>query len=282
MDPQISTVCYYITYLSQQFISSDSIRNYVSGISFLHKALGKSCPALQSFPVVCILRAVQVALRRHPHQKKPITPKILAKILPLISQLGEAQHAVKLAILLGFFGMLRVSNLAPASPAVFDCTRDITRQDVFVKPPGLVVSLKWTKTIQVMQESPLIPIPAVPHSIVDPVQAFKQLVTHTPTKSVKQPLLTYQVNKTMHVLSAPLLNSILAELITEVGLDHQDYSFHSLRRGGATTAYKAGVSISKVMKHGTWKNTSSFWKYITNKAVLASPVAAALAAAVKK
>jgi hypothetical protein len=36
------------------------------------------------------------------------------------------------------------------------------------------------------------------------------------------------------------------------------------------------------MKHGTWKNTSSFWKYITNKAVLVSPVAAALAAAVKK
>jgi hypothetical protein len=146
----------------------------------------------------------------------------------------------------------------------------------------LVLVLKWSKTIQTGAVTPLIPIPAIPNSGLDPVKAYKQLLHTNPTITHSQPLLSYKLAKRMHVLSSALLNRILADMICVLGLDHQDYSFHSLRRGGATTAYNSGVSLAQVMRHGTWKTQSSFWKYITQPAVKASPVAAALSRAVSK
>jgi hypothetical protein len=43
---------------------------------------------------------------------------------------------------------LRQSNLAPKTAAAFDIRRNTCRGDVICHPPGLVILLKWTKTLQ--------------------------------------------------------------------------------------------------------------------------------------
>jgi hypothetical protein len=251
----------------------------MSGVAFLHKSLGRHCSALQAFPVICVLRAADVAMRRPPHQKKPIDAKLLSRLVALTGYLGAAGVPMRCALLVSFFGMLRVSNLAPSSPAAVDPSRDTSRGDVFIRPPGLVIVLKWSKTLQTLGTTPLIPLPAIPGNPLDPVQAFKDLIAATPTVHPKQPLLTYKLGSRLQVLTAPLLNKLLAEMLSVLHLDPQEYSFHSLRRGGATTAYHGGVKLQQVMRHGAWATESSFWQYVTQPAITASPVAAVLARA---
>ena len=278
IQPATSTLCYYITYLSQQFTSSDSVRNYVSGVSYFHKCLGKPFKALHQFPVVCLLRAIQVAMRRQPDQKWPITPSLLSKLVQLTKSLGPLGPPMKVALLFAFFGMLRVSNLAPVSPAALDSSRDMCRGDVVFKPPGLVLSLKWSKTLQTLGSTPLVPLPAMPGHHLDPRQAYLDLLRLSPTLSRDQPLLMFVRQGVNNVLTSPLLNKLLSDLLNKLGLDSSKFSFHSLRRGGATTAYHGGVKISEVKRHGVWAS-DSFWQYVTQANVSLSPVAKALALA---
>ena len=58
---------------------------------------------------------------------------------------GEVLTAISL---LGFFGFLRLSNLAPHSLASFDHTRHLTGEDVFFTKKFLKVIIKWSKTMQ--------------------------------------------------------------------------------------------------------------------------------------
>ncbi len=280
LEPRISTVCYYLTYLRGEFISANSVRNYLSGVSFLHKCHGVPFTALQAFPVICLLRAIDVDMRRQPNQKLPITPSLLAQLVQLTHKLGAVGPPMKVALLFGFFAMLRVSNLAPASPLAFDPSRDTCRGDVLIKPPGVVLVLKWSKTLQTLSTTPLIPIPEIPGHDMDPKLALQQLLQVSPTTHPRQPLLMYTSQGRQHVLTSPLLNKYLSILITELGMEPSDFSFHSLRRGGATTAYHGGVRVNEVKRHGVWAS-DSFWKYITDPVIDQSPVAQALKAAVR-
>lgn len=279
VNPAVSTLCYYVTYLSKHFLSAASVRNYLSGVNFMHKSLGRECKAMEAFPLVCLLRAVDVAMRRPTHQKLPITPKLLARLVDLTQYLGAAGPPMKVALLFAFFGMLRVSNIAPAAPTSVDPSRDTCRGDVLIKPPGLVVVLKWSKCLQTLGATPLIPLPALPGHSMDPLQAYKDLLAASPTTHPTQPLLTYTLNGYKHVLTSPLLNRLLSDMLGSLGFNEQDYSFHSLRRGGASTAYHGGVHIAEVKRHGVWAS-EAFWQYITAPVVAASPVAQALAHAV--
>ena len=279
MDPSVSTVCYYITYLSQHFSTSNSIRNYVSGIRHLHRQWDAKFTALDSFPVTCLLRATDMALRKPPHRKAPITPELLNQLVALTPDLGSLGPVMKVALLFGFYGMLRMSNIAPPSQEQFDATRHTCRGDLFTRPPGLVLLLKWSKTLQDLGTTPVIPLLQLPGHPMCPLQAYTELIATSPTRHPNQPLLTRQCATGYDIICAPLLSRLLRDMLAALQQDPGMFSFHSLRRGGATAAFHAGVSIVDVKRHGVW-SSDSFWAYITAPVVSASPVAQALAQAV--
>jgi hypothetical protein len=145
--------------------------------------------------------------------------------------------------------------------------------------PGLVVLIKWAKNIQTMDKLPLLPIPQLAGHVTDPVQAYRALLKDSPTQHCNQPLLTMDTPAGPKPVTARLLSDTFQAMIAAVHLDPQMYSLHSLRRGGATAAYMAGVDKLHVKRHGNW-SSSAFWGYITAPAVAHSQVAAALAVAV--
>ena len=56
-----------------------------------------------------------------------------------------------------------------------------------------------------------------------------------------------------------LLRYILAEWAAAqnaVSMEVTRYSSHSLRRGGATAAYEAGVPLETIMRHGRWRSNA--------------------------
>ncbi len=275
LNPPVDIVCCYITWLSTQFKSANSVRNYVSGVRFMHKQCNVECEAMDSFPVACLLRAIDITMRRPPHRMLPITPEILAQLVAMTPQLGAAGPAVKVALLFGFYGMLRMSNIAPTSIATFDPSRHTCRGDVLIQLPGIVLVIKWSKTLQDMGASQLVPLPHMPGHPMDPLQAYLDLLHSSPTSHPNQALLTRQVNGLPEPFTATFLSHLLKDMLTPLALDPGLYSYHSLRRGGATAAYHAGVSVDDIKRHGGWKS-ESFWAYISAPAVQANPVAQAL------
>jgi hypothetical protein len=249
----------------------------VSGVRFYHKQLAIQPKALSSFPVTCLLRAADLTMRSAPKRKLPITPQLLYKLVKLCDHIGPLGPAMKVALTFGYFAMLRQSNLAPPTPAKFDPSRHTCRGDVMAASPGLVLLLRWTKTIQTMDNLPLVPLPHLHQHPADPVAAYHQLLASSPTLHEDQPLLTVQEQGVPVIVTSTTLSQTLKTLLTALDMDPSSYSLHSLRRGGATTAYLAGVDQLHVKRHGTWKS-GAFWDYVTSPLVADSPVAAALAA----
>jgi hypothetical protein len=76
-------------FLAHRFSSARSVRNYVSGVRFMHKALGlQACP-LNSFLLATMLRAEDLTLRNPSHIKLTITPRLLHKLCLVTFQLGH-------------------------------------------------------------------------------------------------------------------------------------------------------------------------------------------------
>ena len=82
INPSPSTLCYFITHLSATFLSSKSVRNYVSGVWFLHKQRGRAPESLASFQVSFILHmwAADLTMRTAPLRHLPILPHFFTQL----------------------------------------------------------------------------------------------------------------------------------------------------------------------------------------------------------
>jgi hypothetical protein len=96
----------------------------------------------------------------------------------------------KIAVLLGFIGMLRISNVALVSLKQFQFTKHLAREDLVMDDQGIRVHLKWSKTMQTYRQGVVVVLPYIKNSIICPVTALLALNTIFPTHP-KQPLLSY-------------------------------------------------------------------------------------------
>ncbi len=168
-----------------------------------------------------------------------------------------------MAVIFGFFGFLRQSNLAPKSVKDFDNTRHTTRGDVKFQDPGLVISL------QCGGEPHEVPLPKLQNKLLCPVRAYKRLLKVAPTVSPQQPLLTL---KPKQLLCCPKLSAYFKHILSDMGLNHELYSLQSLHRGGASAAVQGGAGIASAKNHGHWRS-EAFWDYVVAEAPHQSQVA---------
>ena len=190
--PSVSSVCIHITQLTHPLHSSNSVKNYVSGIRVLHKQLDLSPSSLGSFQVPCF-----VTKSRHlyedppPVRHLPILPDPLCRLSLLTPSLGPLGPSMLVCLTFGYFAMLRQSNLAPSAPSTLTPLGTPAEANFFFSPPSLLLLVRWTKTHQSVGKSPVLPIPSVPAHPSDPVAAFHLLFRSSPTTSPNHPLLTY-------------------------------------------------------------------------------------------
>ncbi len=236
INPSTATICAYIEFLAQRFTSYKAICNYVSAIKLLHNYTQEKLDNIQDFQVTIMLRATSLTLRNIPQRKQPLTIDHLFTLCNLCKTQGTTGAVIRLGLLLGYFGFLRASNICPPNRKAFDGTRHITRGDITVAPPGLVLALKWSKTMQVMNQPTKIPIPAMTCEVIDPVRAHQDMCEKIPAQPHRPLLILPDGN----ILTISQFRSYLKALLRGAGLSTKLYSAHSLRRGGATTTHKAG------------------------------------------
>ena len=124
--------------------------------------------------------------------------------------------------------------------------------------------------------TPVLPIPSIPGHPADLVGAYKHLLTSSPTTSSIQSLLTFTYDSGMVTETVRILAQALHVMLPELDLDSTRYSLHSLRRGGATLAYRVGDEQMQIKLHGLWFSDICL-DYVTSACVQRSPDVSALA-----
>ena len=180
--------------------------------------------------------------------------------------------------LTGFFGFLRLSNLAPHSLATFDHTRHLTGHDLFFSHELVKIMVKWTKTMQSRDTVQVICLPRLKNSVICPFRALKalyKLYPMSPTTSVFQ----IHNKSSWQPLTDTKVRKCLKAINVSLGLNPHFFTFHSFRRSGATFAYNSHVPIQQIKRHGTW-SSECVWRYIQADHSAGETLAFSLAAAI--
>jgi integrase len=189
---------------------------------------------------------------RPKEKAKPLTPEELSRIamrLQTGSTLSAARDNALLQI--GFFGALRRSELV-----------NIHFENIQWEKEGIVILISQSKTDQTHQGQ-FCAIPFGREGLC-PIVALK---TWLEKSHITQGPLFRRIyaNGSLDARSlTPLsVNHILMARACEAGIAHADeLSSHSLRRGLATSAARAGASLETIMRHGRWKQVNTVMEYI--------------------
>ena len=124
----------------------------------------------------------------------------------------------------------RKSNLVPVSVKKFDGSKQLCRRDIDGNNSFIIVSFKWTKTIQVGSRVLRLPLAAISNSKCCPIQAYKCMCELNPF-SAHSPAFAAFHRKPVVPITYKQVQLKLKSLIGQVGLNPKLFFSHSLRRG---------------------------------------------------
>jgi hypothetical protein len=185
--------------------------------------------------------------------KHALTLDNLTAILKKLNMLNFEDACFWAKLLTGFFGLLRISEYSNGA---------LQNRHVRVVSEGLVLTVPFSKTslhpVEVRlsaRDDHLCPLKAVEH-----YQSF--LLGNTSSESKESKLAFFRRDaKSTAPLSKDKFIAKLKGLVKELGLDPTHYAGHSLRRGGCTAMFLAGVPETFIAAHGRWRSLE-YRKYL--------------------
>ena len=228
------------------------------------------------------LRALKFANRTAFDDSSVVTLPHLLRLVR-VCDIDFALWPLRLVLLFGYMGYLRVSNLAPSTATSMDVTRHTTWSDVWSSDDGVLLSLKWTKTRQDVSSSAVIPLPELGNSELCPLRAWRSYKRHLSDIEVTpdSPLLLTTVHPKGRTITIPMVRALLRRAAEAAGLSSFQYTPHSLRRGGASCSFDLGLPLENIKFHGTWKS-NAVDSYLKSRACFNSPVARAFVTCLKE
>lgn len=116
----------------------------------------------------------------------------------------------------------------------------VKRGDVAFTCFGLRVTVRYSKTIQFSHKVLRQYLVPVPGSRLCQVQAFELMCLRLPLVS-SAPAFSLSINGRVKPLTYAVFQAFLRSLLSKAGYPAHLYTSHSLRRGGASWAFKQGV-----------------------------------------
>ena len=255
-----ATLCRYAAMLARSHKIS-SIKQYLNIIRILHLEWDLPNPLLNDFHLSSVLKGIKRHIGDNVSRKSPITPGILLQILNQLNLSDVRDCHIWAACLVMFFTMLRRSNMFPASKTKFNPNHQLCRDDFKFTAKGIMVTIRWSKTIQFRDRIHTIPLPRIKDSPLCPSQAVFLAFSKSSDVSESAPAFSWIHNTTHHVLTASAFQTCLSNSLTTLGLQKASFSCHSFRRGGASWAFQNGVPIETIRQIGDWKS-NAYMKYI--------------------
>ena len=235
------------------------LQSVLSSIRFVHQ-LKKLQFCGDDFEVTVFLRGLKRKLSKPARQVLPITPEILILMYEHIDITKPIDLAHWTAMLFAFRLLFRKSSIAPKSFSSFNPRTELSREKVILVDETVLVCQNFSKTDQYMASVRVIPLTRTPIKALDPVLHYRMLVQGNRC-SGNVPAFSYNVGNVIKCVTYNSFTKYLKTLLHLVGLNPDDWSGHSFRRGGATLLYKLGVDPMTIQAAGDW-SSDTFLRYL--------------------
>lgn len=222
--------------------SVNSIPGYLSAIQKLSDDLGYG-----KLPRGIALDQTIKGLRNYFGGHDVVKPKVALSIEDLLAirERLNMQHfesaRVWCAITLAYFALLRVGEYADGALRL-DCIR--------VSDAGIILTIPFSKTTRHEVEVRV----ARRDDILCPVLALQDYLSFLPTTRSKTASLFVSSRSSSTAWSRAAFATALKSCVKLIGKDPRDFAGHSLRRGGCTALFLAGVSEAWICAHGRWRS----------------------------
>lgn len=245
------TLAEYVNALCDRDQAPASIEQAIAAIRTMHRHAGhKGHPDTE---------AARIALRgyrreratngkRNQRQSPPViidTLRAMIRACDLSTTIGVRDRAL---LVLGLALMGRRSELVAL---------DIT--DVRQVPDGLEVTIRTSKTDK-DSRGEVVAVPRGAHPLTDPVKVWRDWLAVLKRVGITSGRALRSVSRHGHLgasLGADAVNDVVRKLAVAAEVPNaHEYTAHSLRAGGATVAYAAGVPVSVIARHGRWAPNS--------------------------
>jgi integrase len=244
------TLACFVAHLARTMAPA-SVTIYMNIVRILHEEAGLPNPLSNNYEINRIKRGLLRIKGTPPVQKDPMTPEILVRVYNTLDLASNADKAFWCAVLIGFFGFLRKASLFPNSPSVPPlkrlCKRDISQLNL----EGFTLTCNHSKTNQFNRRVHTIPYSTCRDRRLCPVFATLMHLGASDLDPVS-PLFNFREHGSERFHSHAAFVARLKLGITQAGLDATRISCHSLRRGGATLSFSAGVSADQIKVRGDW------------------------------
>lgn len=240
------TLAEYVTELTDAGKSPASIEQAMAAIRTAHRVAGHP-----GAPVTDGARLVLRGYRREraeagqrQRQAPPITLKSLRKMIESTDPATVIGARDRLLLVLGFAMMARRSELA-----------GLRLSDVVETDDGLEVLIHASKTDK-DSIGATVAVPRGTHPDTDPVRLFRAWREVLASQGATDGRLFRSVTRHGRIGASVSVDGIcdaVRAAAVRAGLANaESYSAHSLRAGGATSAYKSGAAVSTIAAHGRW------------------------------
>ena len=170
----------YTVFLARR-LSVASIKKYLNVIRLLHLEHGFPNPLKENWFLDSLLKGVSREKGLSVKRKLPISPDILLKIKNLLNFNVIDDSMFWAACTTAFFVFFRKSNLFPPSANKFDNSKHLCRSDFSLFPWGLLLDIRWSKTIQFQERTFQAPLPLLKDHPLCPVTAIVHAFALTPS-----------------------------------------------------------------------------------------------------
>lgn len=248
----VKTICLYAQHLSRH-AAPTTIRNYIQGIKVWHQLKFLDTAHFDHICISLTLRGIARLKQHVPNKALPITPQLLLKIRKSLN-MNDQQDVVYWALmLLSFHLMLRSANAVPQSVGKFDPAKQLVRGDVQVTRSALLVTLKWSKTLQFGGRQHVIPVLANPGSELCLHEAYTNMCERVPG-GPNAPAFSVITKSGLRPVTYGQYQSKIRKSLTGIVSEPAAYSSHSFRRGGANFLFSAGVPRDVIKLVGDWRS----------------------------
>lgn len=242
------TLAEYITALAEQGYSYSTLEQAMAAIRTMHRTSGhKGQPDTEA--AVLVLRDYRRTTRRRKKKAAPATIDPLRAMVATTDPDTPKGLRDRVVLLLGFALYGRRSELVSLDLA------DLTETD-----DGLVVLITASKTDQ-DAEGEEVAIPYGQHPDTCPVRTVRAWRALLAELDITTGRLLRSVSRHGRIgesLSDRAVDRIVKDCAVAAELPGaENFSAHSLRRGGASQSYRGGAPVAVITKHGRWAEGSA-------------------------
>ena len=229
-------------------------------IRIIHLDAGLTNPLENNFALANLKKGIARKLGTPPKQMQPLTCQMLMVVYSHLSMLQPKDVTFWAACCIGFLGFLRKITLLPVSSSNPGDACILFGDVQMVGCQQFIIHVRRTKTIQCRERVLSLPFVQCKGSPLCPVTALRNLL-HVSPKDKKLPLFSYRVRGVTSWLTHETFTSRLRDLLKMSGYEPGVYSCHSFRRGGATLAFKIGMTMDEIKRRGDWRS-NAVYEYI--------------------